>query len=279
MVAVSFYSADWMLQCEALPPVVEPRALTVLHRPTLPSLVESTRHALTQHQCIVLVGTCQVEYKGRARSSLAGGERVVLIKTDGSVLVHRPVGYEPVNWQPPGGHFRTKLDNGALTIDAVRREPNESLSIRFVDVAVFIAAKLSDMADFSLHVSEKEMQQAIVAEPKLLLADLKLISYEKQVEPGFIDIYGLDSNGKLVVAELKRVNAGKAAAIQLSKYVEYVKTQTQKEIRGILVAPGLLKGVQKLLATLGLEFVQIDLERCSRVISSRKERKIVDFFT
>lgn len=257
--------------------MTEPKALVVLHRPTLPSLVESTRHALTQRQCIVLVGTCQVEYKGRARSSLASGERIVLIKADGSVLVHRPVGYEPVNWQPSGNQFRTRLDNDAFVIDAIRRGPNESLNIRFVDVNLFFAARLHDMADFSLHVSEKEMQQAIVAEPKLLLKNLRLISYEKQVEPGFIDIYGIDSDGKLVVAELKRVNAGKAAAIQLSKYVDHVKMQTQKEIRGILVAPGLLKGTQKLLATLRLEFVQIDLERCSRVISAHKERKIVDF--
>ena len=268
-----------MINFEALLLMVEQRALTVLHRPTLSSVAESIRHALAQRQCIVLLGTCHVEYIGRARSTLASGERMILIKSDGAILVHRPVGYEPVNWQPPGCHFRSRLENETLVVDAVRSEPNESLSIHFSDMVVFVATKLSDVADFNLHVSEKEMQQAIVAEPKLLMPDLKLISYEKQVEPGFIDIYGLDSTGRLVIAELKRVNAGKAAVIQLSKYVDYVKTQTEKEIRGILAAPGLLKGTQKLLATLGLEFVQIDLERCARVISSQKERKIIDFLT
>ncbi len=257
--------------------MVEPKELTVLQRPALPLLVESVGRALAQKQCIALVGTCQVEYIGRARSNLTSGDRIVLIKADGSVLVHRPLGYEPVNWQPSGGLFRTRLDKGDITIDVARREPKESLRIRFADVAVFLAAKLSDTGDFSMHVSEKEMQQAIVAEPKLLLPDLKLISYEKQIEPGFIDIYGLDSNGRLVVAELKRVNAGKAAAIQLSKYVEYLRTQTKRQIRGILVAPSLLRGTQKLLSTLGLEFIHIDLERCSRIISAQKERKIVDF--
>jgi RecB family endonuclease NucS len=220
-----------------------------------------------------------VQYHGRARSTLASGERIVLIKTDGAVLVHRPTGYEPVNWQPSDCRFRTRLENESLIIDAVRNDPHESLSVHFERVSVVMTARLSDAGEFSLHVSEKEMQQAVIAEPKLLLPDFKPISYEKQVEPGFIDVYGLDSEGRLVIVELKRVSAGKAAAIQLSKYVEYVKTMTQKEIRGILAAPGLLRGTQKLLATLGLEFVHVDLERCARVVSSRREIKIVDFFT
>lgn len=257
--------------------MAESKVLSVLREPTLQTAANCVRQALAQHQCILLLGECEVEYHGRARSTLASGERIVLIKTDGAVLVHRPTGYEPVNWQPSDCRFRTRLENKSLIIDAVHSEPHESLSVHFANVAVFVAARLSDIGEFNLHVSEREMQQAVVAEPKLLLPDFRPISFEKQVEPGFIDVYGLDSEGRLVVVELKRVNAGRAAALQLSRYVAYVKTTTQKKIRGILAAPGLQRGTQKLLATLGLEYIHVDLERCARVVSSQKERKIVDF--
>ncbi len=257
----------------------ETQLLTMLREPTLLDTANHMKRALAQHMCVIVVGRCQVEYKGRARSSLTSGERIVLIKADGAVLVHRPTGYEPVNWQPSDCRFNTRLEADCLVTDAVRREPPESLSIRFAQVAVFVAARLTDLGEFTLHVSENEMQQAIVAEPRLLLPDFKPISYEKQLEPGFIDIYGVDSEGRLVVVELKRVKAGRSAALQLAKYVDHVRTVTSRNIRGILAAPGLARGTQKLLAALGLEFVQIDLERCAKVVSSQGERRIPEFFT
>ncbi|MEM2094491.1 MAG: endonuclease NucS [Candidatus Bathyarchaeia archaeon] len=249
----------------------------MLYKPTLQEVADNLRHALAQRKCIIILGTCQVEYKGRTRSSLTSGERIVLIKSDGAVLVHRPTGHEPVNWQPSNSIFRTYLSESYFTLDAVRREPPESLMIKFTKVNALTAAVLSDVGEFTLHVSESEMRQAIIAEPTLLLSNFKPISFEKKVEPGFIDVYGVDSEGRLVVVELKRVRASKSAVLQLSKYVNYLRAMTNGNVRGILAAPGLLRGAHKLLATLGLEFVQVDLERFARIAASCKEMRIVDF--
>jgi RecB family endonuclease NucS len=103
------------------------------------------------------------------------------------------------------------------------------------------------------------------------------VAYEKKVEPGFIDIYGLDSENRLVVAELKRVRAGRAAALQLAKYVEHVRRTTPLNVRGVLAAPKIAKGTQRILATLGLEFVPVDLEKCAQVIASRRDKRMVEF--
>ncbi|MFQ5800386.1 MAG: endonuclease NucS, partial [Candidatus Hydrothermarchaeales archaeon] len=54
------------------------------------------------HSMILLLGECRVECQGRAKSYLDWGDRLVIVKKDGSVLVHQGESREPVNWQPPG---------------------------------------------------------------------------------------------------------------------------------------------------------------------------------
>jgi RecB family endonuclease NucS len=239
----------------------------------------TVRKALAEHRCLVVVGDCNVQYQGRARSVLESGERILLIKSDGAVLVHRPTGSEPVNWQPSGCILKTTESDNFLVIEAVRRTPMESLKVCFTKVEVIVAAGLTDIGEFYLHLSEEELQRAVLAEPGLLLPDLRLVAYEKKVEPGFIDVYGLDSCGRLVVAELKRGRAGRTAVLQLARYVESVRQSTPLVVRGVLAAPALAKGAHTMLAQLGLEFVQVDLERCARTISPGRDKKMVDFMS
>jgi RecB family endonuclease NucS len=122
------------------------------------------------------------------------------------------------------------------------------------------------------------MQKAILIDPTLVEDGFKPISYEKKVEPGFVDVYGVDKNGKLLVVELKRVTAGKNAALQLAKYIEYVKTVSNRELRGMLVAPRLAKGVQTILTSMGLEFKALEPKTCADVLRRSETRKLADFF-
>ena len=249
-----------------------------LENPSVEKAAVFIREAVSERKAVILVGNCWVEYKGRASSKLEPGERIVLIKEDGSVLVHRPIGYEPVNWQPAGCLFQTRAVGDILKVRAVRRKPAESVDIFFDRVYLLSAMSLIDRGDFSLHSSERDMQKAILLDPSLFEPDFKPISYEKQVEPGFVDVYGLDREGRLVVVEIKRKTAGKSAALQLAKYVDYVKTIVNREIRGVLVAPNLAKGVQKLLVTLGLEFKALEPKKCADVLRRSETRKLADFF-
>ena len=85
------------------------------------------------------------------------------------------------------------------------------------------ALKLDDSAEFALFASEKDMHKAILIQPSLIEEGFKPISYEKKVAPGFIDVFGIDKNGKLVVIEVKRKIAGKEAVIQLANYVSAIR--------------------------------------------------------
>ncbi|MCW4020249.1 MAG: endonuclease NucS, partial [Candidatus Bathyarchaeota archaeon] len=94
----------------------------------------------------------------------------------------------------------------------------------------------------------------------------------------FIDVYGIDKEGRIVVVELKRKTAGKEAALQLAKYVDSLKNTANREIRGVLVAPQIAKGVQKLLVTLELDFKQLDPKKCAKILRERETKKLFDFY-
>src|SRR5512146_2030383 len=186
---------------------------------------------------LLVAGNCRVIYSGRAKSTLELGERLLIIKEDGALLVHRPVGYEPVNWQPTGSVFHVEIKDGTLEIHGIRQKPRESLKITFDDVYMVSSLNLSDAGEFVLYASEDDMHRAVLLKPDLLEDGFKPISWEKHVEPGFVDIYGEDKNGRLVIVEVKRKAATREAALQLAKYVEPIKAKVNREVRAILAAP------------------------------------------
>ena len=257
---------------------MQQKKLTVLVNPKLTEAAAAIEKALTQRRTLIVAGNCQVHYTGRAKSTLEPGERLLIIKEDGSLLVHRPVGYEPVNWQPAGSVFHVQSKDNALEVHGVRQKPRESVRVTFDAVYMVSALNLADSGDFLLHATEDEMHRAILLKPELFEDGFKPISWEKKVEPGFVDIYGEDKNGKLVIVEVKRKTATKEAAFQLAKYIEPIKAKVNRELRGVLVAPSLGKDVQRLLATLGLEFKALDPKKCAEVLRKVENTKLEAFF-
>jgi len=252
--------------------------LKVLANPKLAEAAAAIEKALAQRRTLIVAGNCKVLYSGRAKSTLEPGERILIIKEDGSLLVHRPVGYEPVNWQPSGSVFHVETKAGSIEVHAVRQKPRENVRVLLYEIFMVSALSLTDSGEFSLHASEKEMHQAILMKPSLLEEGFKPISYEKKVEPGFVDVYGVDKNGKLVIVEVKRKTAGKEAVLQLAKYINAVKGKADRELRGMLVAPSLGKHVHRLLVTLGLEFKALDPKKCAKVLKKDKNSKLETFF-
>ena len=252
--------------------------LNVLVNPNVAEAANAVEDAVSQHKTVIVVGKCWVHYIGRAKSKLEPGERILIIKEDGSLLVHRSVGYEPVNWQPPGCIFQIQTKNDVLEIRAVRHKPAESVKVFFDKIQFLSTLDLVDSGEFALYASEEDMHKAILLEPSLLEEGFKPISYEKKVEPGFVDVYGVDKNGKLVVVEVKRKTAGREAALQLAKYIEAIKLKANREVRGILVAPNIAKDVQRLLATLGLEFKALDPKKCAEILKKPETKRLEAFF-
>jgi len=258
--------------------VLNSKPFTVLLSPSVEEAEKVLKEAVSKRKTILVIGDCWVHYHGRASSKLEPGERILIIKEDGSLLVHRSVGYEPVNWQPPGCIFHIKVTDNALQIRAVRRKPTESVAVFFDKIHMVSALSLVDSGEFSLYASEEDMQKAILLEPSLVEEGFKPTSYEKKIEPGFVDVYGVDKDGNFVVVEIKRKTAGNEAVLQLTKYVDAIKSKVNHKVRGILVAPNIARGVQRLLATLELDFKALDPKKCGRILKRSKTRKLETFF-
>ena len=249
----------------------------MLHSPSLEEAYNLINKALEQKRLIQIVGRCYVEYQGRARSVLTEGERLVILKRDGTILVHKESGVDPVNWQPPGAAIKVTHADDQLIIQAIRTKPRETVRIEFSSILMFCANLIEDAGEFSMHLTEKEMQRVLSANPDLIEPELRVIRQERPVTPGFIDIFAQDAKGRLVVIELKRRRADNEAVLQLHNYIKSLTPRKASQIRGILVAPSLAKGTHAFLEKLGLEYRKIEPQQCAQYLHESSSRKLTDF--
>ena len=250
----------------------------VLENPSLKEAESAVKGGVSRHRTVILAGECTVEYDGRASSKLGPGDRVALLKPDGSALVHRPRDYSPVNWQPSGSIFRTRLTEDGLAVRVYRRKENESMEIVFTSLSLVAVLDLVDAAEFNLYASEKDMQEAILFKPEILEEGFRPMTKEMPVDPGFIDIIGYDGESRLVVVEIKRVKASKDAVRQLKKYMDVMDLDESRPVRAILVAPELAKGADRLLKEYGYEFKLLTPQVCSDVLREKRNKPLTAFF-
>ncbi|MBN1681938.1 endonuclease NucS [Candidatus Bathyarchaeota archaeon] len=249
-----------------------------INYPSIEDIIFKLRYGIKNRRNILIVSNCLVNYKGRASSKLSEGERIIILKPDGSALIHRPKDYPPVNWQPPGSLFRVKTTNQNVVVRVFRKKENEVLEIELLEVILLAILDLKDNGEFNLFASEKDMQEAILLQPSLIEEKFRPITSERHVLPGFIDILGYDKDGRLTVIEIKRKKATKQNVLQLKKYIDSLNVEEKRNIRGILVAPELGKGSQELLLSLGYESRIISPQECSAILNKQKTNTKIDYF-
>jgi len=240
----------------------------------LENLVETLKSAVNRRELIVIFGECRVDYEGRAASRLELGERVVIIKQDGAVLVHRPQGYSPVNWQPSTSVIEvTFKPNIGLVVHAVRDKPREYLTVVFTRVDLVAVGEYTDQAELTMYLEERDMRDILVENPWIIEDGLRVLEVEKPIGDGYVDIYGVDKSSRHVLVELKRITATREAALQLYKYVEDYKREHREMPRGILVAPSFAPTALETLTRLGLEYRYVDLKKLWDLYKKKTTKK------
>ncbi|EJN60982.1 endonuclease NucS [Halogranum rubrum] len=233
---------------------------TTLHRPTHRETLWALEEAFERGDLITVFGRCTVDYDGRASSTLGPGNRLVILKPDGSTLVHTDEKRTPVNWQPPGCEHHASVRDGRLRIRGTRQTPAETLDVDFEQIHQFSALSVTGGRDLDLQGSEEDLRQHILGNPSLVEPGFTPLETERESTAGPMDIYGKDRDDVPVVVELKRRRVGPSAASQLQRYVEALHRELGDgvEVRGILVAPSVTDRTSALLAEQGLEFVALD---------------------
>jgi RecB family endonuclease NucS len=216
--------------------------------------------AVDRGALVTIFGRCTVEYEGRAASELGPGDRHVMLKPDGTALVHTDEGQKPVNWQPPGCDHACRVEGGAFVVESVRSSPEERLVVSFSDVALAAAFDPTDETSIEVVGTEADLKRRILEEPALVEEGFAPLATERDTPAGAVDIYGQDGEGRTVVVELKRRRVGPDAVGQLTRYVEAVERDlhADAEVRGVLVAPSVTERARELLAEAGFEFVPLE---------------------
>lgn len=212
--------------------------------------------AISSEGMLTIFARCKVHYDGRAKSELGSGDRVIIVKPDGSFLIHQSRKREPVNWQPPGSVVRLELREKPVLV-SVRRKPRETLEVELEEVYLITVFHAEDYEELALTGSEAEMAELIFENPGVIEPGFRPLYREKPIKHGIVDVLGVDKEGNIVVLELKRRRADLHAVSQLKRYVETLKEE-HENVRGILVAPSLTSGAKKLLEKEGLEFRKLE---------------------
>jgi RecB family endonuclease NucS len=208
---------------------------------------------------LMLIGDCMIDYHGRARSFLDWGERIIMIKQDGAVLVHQPIMREPVNWQPTGSKTEFKVKSDNLILRSRHKSPPEKMKITFRNLKLITATSLRDKAKLVISGMETDVVNEIISNPEIIEKGLRISKREKHVKSGMIDLFGYDINHTPVIIEVKRSLANISAVHQLRMYVNDIKKDVDAaNVRGILCAPKVPVMVKNLLSDYRLEWQEVD---------------------
>ena len=136
---------------------------------------------------LMIIGDCMIDYKGRARSFLDWGERIIMIKQDGAVLVHQPTMREPVNWQPSGSKTEFKIKDDKLILKSRHLKPPEKMNVTFRNIQTINASSLKDKAKLVISGMELDVVNQILAKLDLDMAEVVTIYYGSDADSAEAD--------------------------------------------------------------------------------------------
>lgn len=216
----------------------------------------------------LVIARCSVDYVGRLTAHLPPATRLLLVKADGSVLVHSDGGsYKPLNWMSPPC---------ALSVG----EPDESARAHGVQEVWTVQAAKSDdrlvvRVHEVLHDSEHELgvdpglvKDGVEAHLQRLLAEQihtlgegwTLMRREYPTAIGPVDILCRDHSGATVAVEIKR--RGEIDGVeQLTRYLELLNRDPRlAPVTGVFAAQEIKPQARVLATDRGIRCVTLDYD-------------------
>jgi endonuclease len=160
--------------------------------------------------------------------------RLVMCKSDGSVMVHSDAGgYKPQNWMTPPTRVTESAE--AIVVEKGSGTRLERLEIRIREVLSDTAHDMGEAARLEKDGVERDLQEALAAAPETLGDGMRLVRREYPTPIGPVDLMCADGGGWVAV-EVKRVGTLDAVE-QLARYLGYIREERGMEgCRGILAA-------------------------------------------
>ncbi|WP_372736490.1 endonuclease NucS [Nocardioides sp.] len=213
----------------------------------------------------LVVATCQVDYAGRLTAHLPMATRVLMVKADGSVLIHSDGGsYKPLNWMsPPCSVKEGEAEDGQVEWVVTGTKTDDTLRILIEEIHHDSAHDLGVDPGLQKDGVEKHLQELLADHPATLADGLTLVRREYPTAIGPVDLMCRDGQGLSVAVEIKR--RGDIDGVeQLTRYLELLNREplltTKGPVRGIFAAQEIKPQARVLATDRGIECAVVDYD-------------------
>lgn len=216
----------------------------------------------------VVIASCSVDYSGRLDAHLPRATRLIMLKADGSVLVHSDGGsYKPLNWMSPPATMKEvepdeeDLEVGVASKWEVRaRKTDDLLVIRLFEVLSDQTTDLGVDPGLTKDGVEAHLQELLAEQPEVLGTGYRLVRREYPTPVGPVDLMVKDADGGSVAVEVKRVG-GIDGVEQLTRYVRLLdRDPLLAPVRGVLAAQTIKPQARVLAEDRGFRCVVLDYD-------------------
>jgi endonuclease len=204
----------------------------------------------------LVIARCSVDYDGRLTAHLPSALRLLIVKADGSVLVHSDGGsYKPLNWMSPP--CRLTEQPGKWT---VVNKAGETLTITMSETVSDTSVELGIDPGLVKDGVESHLQELLAEQLHRLGDGWRLIRREYPTPIGPVDIMCRDADGIHVAVELKR--RGDIDGVeQLTRYLDLLnRDPLLAPVRGIFAAQEIKPQARVLATDRGIRCVVLDYD-------------------
>jgi RecB family endonuclease NucS len=204
----------------------------------------------------LVIAHCSVDYVGRLTAHLPMATRLLMVKADGSVLVHSDGGsYKPLNWMSPP----CKVDE-AEGIWTVTNKAGEQLVITLAEILHDSAHELGIDPGLVKDGVEAHLQVLLAQHIETLGEGFRLVRREYPTAIGPVDILARDSKGIAVAIEIKR--RGEIDGVeQLTRYLELLnRDPLLAPVKGVFAAQEIKPQARTLAIDRGIECLVLDYD-------------------
>jgi len=223
-----------------------------------------------------VIATCSVDYDGRLTAHLPLATRLLLVKADGSVLVHCDGGsYKPLNWMsPPCAMAEVEPDEadaaeGVTAVWVVQHARSQDrLRVRIHEVHHDSAHELGVDPGLVKDGVEAHLQRLLAEHITTLGKGWTLTRREYMTPIGPVDILCKDGAGATVAIEIKR--RGDIDGVeQLTRYLELMNRDPHlAPVTGVFAAQQIKPQARTLAQDRGIRCVVLDYDALKGVDNS-----------
>ena len=214
----------------------------------------------------LVIATCSVDYDGRLTAHLPLARRLLVVKADGSVLIHSDGGsYKPLNWMSPPCALAERAPDdeeaatGVVAVwDVSHLKSDDRLRVLLHEVHHDTEHELGVDPGLVKDGVEAHLQALLAEHISTLGEGYSLVRREYMTAIGPVDLLAKDAAGVSVAVEIKR--RGEIEGVeQLTRYLDLLNRDPHlAPVTGVFAAQEIKPQARTLAEDRGIRCVTLD---------------------